>query len=1213
MSKYEQFVNQYPVSKTLKFRLIPEGKTEEYFVGRNFLESDRVRAEEYKVVKKIIDRYHKKFIEGVLVRTVLPGLAEYAELYYQTKRTDEESERFAVLAADMAKHISVAFKNQPEFKLLFGQEMIKDLLPTIATAEEMPMVENFRTFTTYFNNFFLVREEMYDCQGRACEIATRIVRDNLPRYLDNCRAGKRILEAISADAKEELAKFCAEDLQIDLNSLFDPVCFNSYLAQTGIDRYNQALGGYATADGIKIKGINEHVNEHNMISDTKLPKLVPLYKMLLSDRTTMSHVPESFDSDDSVLTAIADFWRAGESTAVRLANMIKAAVSGDADRDHVYWKKSASLRDLSKWVLGDATALQSALTKTCGGGKDKKSYSIAELNIAIAAARQDTTDDLASAVTKRINEAMNELKAAAQVALPMLATPYAEKKSLKINEPYIRAIKTFLDAALELLHLAKPLAGTGLEADKDERFYGDFTPLLDAFDEVVPLYNMVRNYITAKPYSTSKFKLNFEKPGFLNGWAQSFESKGAQFVRRNNKYYVIICNEKITAEDLDRLLSDEAADGAELLAYHYQKPDMKNIPKLFIWSKRGTKLSPNVELLNLPVHDILEIYEKGMFLREYAKVDPVKQREALTKMIDYFKLGLSRHPSYSEFTFKWRDSADYVNIAEFYRDCTLSCYRITNEPIDWAFLQTLVEEGKIYLFRLHNADFSDAAHGTEKLHTQYFKMLFDDRNLVQPCFQLNGGAEMFYRPASISKSDEIVHLAGRPIKSKNPLNTRSSRTFEYNITKDRRYTRAQYELHLALTANFSYSGSKFLNAKVRDAICAEDDTYVVGIDRGESNLLYVCVVDGRGNIVEQRSLDTIVSEHNGTTKVTNYATLLAERSAARHQQRQDWKTIDQIKHLKEGYISQAVSEICRLAVKYDAVIAMEDLSGNFKRNRTKIEKAVYQKLEEMLIRKLNLLADKRKNPEKIGGVLNAYQITEPFTSFAKMGRQNGFLMFMSAAYTSNIDPTTGFVDLLRPKYESVAKAKEFFGKFDRIYFDRTLGLFAFDTDYDKFEAAEYCPRRNWTIHTYGTRIRWTKTTGDHAVSDKINLTDDMKALFARYGIRLDEDNLVPQILKQTDAAFFRELTALLALTLQMQCIDAGRGEDYVISPVRNDHGEFFFSAAATQEMPQTTAANGAYNIARKAQWALANMRASEGGKYRLTPSNAEWLTLAQSC
>lgn len=63
----EQFINCYPLSKTLQFSLIPVEKTEDNFNKKLLLERDKQRAENYEKVKDYIDRFHKEYIESVLV------------------------------------------------------------------------------------------------------------------------------------------------------------------------------------------------------------------------------------------------------------------------------------------------------------------------------------------------------------------------------------------------------------------------------------------------------------------------------------------------------------------------------------------------------------------------------------------------------------------------------------------------------------------------------------------------------------------------------------------------------------------------------------------------------------------------------------------------------------------------------------------------------------------------------------------------------------------------------------------------------------------------------------------------------------------------------------------------------------------------------------------------------------------------------------------
>lgn len=69
--------------------------------------------------------------------------------------------------------------------------------------------------------------------------------------------------------------------------------------------------------------------------------------------------------------------------------------------------------------------------------------------------------------------------------------------------------------------------------------------------------------------------------------------------------------------------------------------------------------------------------------------------------------------------------------------------------------------------------------------------------------------------------------------------------------------------------------------------------------------------------------------------------------------------------------------------------------------------------------------------------------------------------------------------------------------------------------------------------------------------------------------------------------------------------------DYLISPVKSPDGTFYCSNSADPSLPQDADANGAYNIACKALWAIENMKANETQKPRLSISNKEWLEYTQ--
>ena len=99
----EQYIGRYSITKTMRFSLIPVGKTEENFNAKLLLEEDKKRAEEYPKVKKYIDRYHRQFINTALSNLVLDNLKEYADLYYKTQKTEQDKKVMKDLEAKNAE------------------------------------------------------------------------------------------------------------------------------------------------------------------------------------------------------------------------------------------------------------------------------------------------------------------------------------------------------------------------------------------------------------------------------------------------------------------------------------------------------------------------------------------------------------------------------------------------------------------------------------------------------------------------------------------------------------------------------------------------------------------------------------------------------------------------------------------------------------------------------------------------------------------------------------------------------------------------------------------------------------------------------------------------------------------------------------------------------------------------------------------------------
>lgn len=1209
----ERFTNRYPVSKTLRFKLIPQGKTAENFDNKLLLEEDEKRAEAYSRVKGMIDRYHKKFIEESLSGFELEDLEEYAKLYSMPGRELADTAKMNALGAKMRKQISKHLTSQPEYKGLFGEEIIKKYLPLFVESEELADVEMFSNFTTYFTGFHKNRMNMYSGEGKSTEIAFRIVDQNLPKFLDNAKNGKLAMAALGEEKVSALAADFGDAFGIDVSVVFNLPYFNCVLTQSGIDEYNQIIGEF-----------NKYINKYNQVSEKKIPMLKPLFKQILSDRS-ISFIPEKFESDTHLLSTVSSFF-CGEQSGLDLVSEMGKLLSriSEFDLSGIYIANGAAVTSLSNAVFGSWSSIQRSFDADYDAinmkkppkdveAYDKKrrdyfkkidSFSIAQLQSAGEKAADDNAErSIAEYYAAEAVLLADAVAKAYEDAKSLLVSHYPEDKKLCADDNSIALIKALLDAVKDLQSFAKPLCGSGKEESKDDLFYGEFTPLYERMEDIIPLYNMVRNHVTQKPYSDDKIKLNFNNALLLAGWDVNKETDcSAVLFTKGNSYFVGIMS-KDSRRSFEAI--PEAKDGEDVyhkMVYKLLPGPNKMLPKVFFSRKGLETFTPDAE--------IMRIYESGSF----KKGDGFSLGDC-HKLIDFYKDSIEKYPGWDVFGFDFSPTERYRDVGEFYKEVKGQGYKISFVDVPESYIDSLVDDGKLYLFKIYNKDFSEHSKGTPNLHTLYFKMLFDESNLANTVFALNGGAEMFYRKASISKKDAIVHPANQPVKNKNPLNDKKDSTFGYDIIKDRRYTERQFALHVPITLNFSAPDAGGINYDVRRALRDADESYVVGIDRGERNLLYACVIDGSGKIVEQRSLNVIDS---GKQRV-DYHDLLGKKEEERTKARKDWKTINNISNLKEGYISQAVHVICELVEKYDAVIAMEDLNSGFKNSRVKVEKQVYQKFEKMLIDKLNFFADKKKSPDEVGGLLNAYQLTNRFESFAKMGRQNGIIFYVPAWLTSKIDPTTGFVDLLKPRYESVEKSKEFIRNVDRIEYNAERGWFEFDVDYGKFPKGTTDHRRKWTLCSYGKRIKTFRSEADNnqLVSEEIDLTEEFRKLFARFDVDLAGD-VKAQALCLDDKAFFAPFMKLMSLMLQLRNSMTGTDIDFLASPVMNSEGRFYNSNDYTGKnasLPSDADANGAYHIARKAQWAIEQIRSCPADDLfaaNISISNAEWLEYVQS-
>lgn len=1272
--------NGYSRSITLRNKLIPVGKTEENLQKLNLLESDKKRADSYQEVKNLIDDFHRSFIQDVLSKANFEWGPLYDEFdLYQSQKDKEKKNKMKAelqkLQGVMRTKIVKSFTDDERFKKLFAKELLSELLPEIIKSAAPETVSDkeaalnvFKSFSTYFTGFHENRKNMYSPEEKSTAISYRIVNENFPKFYANVKFYKYLEEnfpAIISETEESLKDFLNGK---KLKDIFTPEAFNEVLSQTGIDFYNTVIGGIADKAGNeKVQGLNEKIN----LVRQKLPdseknklrgKMLVLFKQILSDRDTASFIPTGFESNEEVYETVKLF---KEKTLDEAVEIIKSTFNDDNEYNlEKIYVSAKELTAFSQSIFGHWSILSQGLfaIEEEKSKKElsetqrekitreiaKKDYSFSELQAAYE--KYCEKNDLQASISVKKYFSLMELKQVEGktekedvMLLSNLNVLYAKidfenQKNLQQEKEAATPIKEFLDEVQNLYHYLK-LADYRGEEESDSAFYSKLEEILGSLGEIIPLYNKVRNFVTKKSGEVKKFKLNFDCPTLANGWDENKESANdAIILRKDGKYYLGIFNPK----NKPKFEKDENPDSDcyEKMVYKLLPGPNKMLPKVFFSAK-------GIETFAPPKY-ILEGYNNGLH-----KKGENFDKDFMYKLIDWFKAAINIHEDWKNFNFKFSPTESYEDMSGFYKEVELQGYKITFQKISSSKIEGMVTSGKLFLFQIYNKDFAEKSAGKKNLHTLYWENLFSKENLDDVCLKLNGEAELFYRPSN-ENLKIIKHEKGSILVNKSTVDGKSIREEIYQeiykfknkmissiskeaqelldsgtvvckeathtITKDKHFTQNTYLFHCPITMNFKaaeITGKKF-NGRVLEYLKDNPEIKIIGLDRGERHLIYLSLINQKGQIELQKTLNLVEQKRNDKTVLVNYQEKLVQKEGDRDKARKNWQTIGNIKELKEGYLSNVVHEIAKLMVENNAIVVMEDLNFGFKRGRFAVERQVYQKFEQMLIDKLNYLVFKDKNVTEAGGVLNAYQLTDKFTAFKDLGKQCGWLFYIPAAYTSKIDPKTGFANLFSTAgLTNVQKKQEFFSKFDTIRYDAKENSFVFVFDYSVLsDNADF--KKKWEIYTRGERLVYSKKENK---SISVSPTENLKGIFDKFNVNWQSGNNFIDSIKsipaeKSNAAFFDELLRSFNASLQMRNSIPNSEIDYLISPVKADDGTFFDSReqkALGREatLPIDADANGAYHIALKGLYLLKNNFNQNDKGYIGNITNAEWFKFVQ--
>lgn len=1251
MKEIKELTGLYSLTKTIGVELKPVGKTQELIEARKLIEQDNQRAEDYKIVKDIIDRYHKDFIDKCLncVKIEKDDLEKYVSL---AENSNRDAEDFDNIKTKMRNQITESFKKNPLFVGLFKKELITNYLPNFVSEEERVVVNKFSKFTTYFDAFNDNRKNLYSGDAKSGTIAYRLIHENLPMFLDNIASFNKIsgtgVNEYFSDIENE---FTAILYEMHLSDLFQIDYFNNTLTQKKIDNYNYVVGAVN-------KAVNLYKQQHKNV---RIPLLKTLHKMILSDRVTPSWLPERFESDEEMLTAIKAAYESLEEVLVgddddSLRNLLLNI--DNFDLEHIYIAKDSGLTSISQQIFGYydtyTLAIKDQLQRENPNLYDERidklykkegSFSIAYLNRLVDTKEHITINEYYRLLGsycreegKRKDDFFKQIDGAYCAISHLFWGKHGE---IAQSDSDIELIQKLFDAYKGLQRFIKPLLGHGDEADKDNEFDAKLRKVWDELDIITPLYDKVRNWLSRKIYNPEKIKLCFENNGkLLSGWSdnQTKSDNGTQYggyiFRKKNEigeydfYLGISADAKLFRRDETICYEDGMY---ERFDYYHLKPNTL-LGKSYI-GNYGEDSKAVLSAFNAAITKLQ--LEKKLVPKDNEKV-PTYLKRLKQNYANFYQILMNddnvvdAYKSMKQHIFATLTSLIRVPAAiELATQTDLDIDELIDEimnlssesfgyfPVATAAIEEANKREKkpLFLFKMSNKDLSYAAksseglrksRGTENLHTMYLKALL---GMTQNVFSIGSGMVFFRHKTKGLAETTARHKANEFVANKNKLNDKKKSIFAYEIVKNKRYTVDKYLFKLSVKLNYSQPNNNKIdvNSEVREIISNGGIKHIIGIDRGERNLLYLSLIDLKGNIVMQKSLNILKDDHNA--KGTDYKGLLTEREGERQDARRNWKKIANIKDLKRGYLSQVVHIISKMLVEYNAIVVLEDLDPGFIRGRQKIERNVYEQFERMLIDKLNFYVDKHKDANETGGLLHALQLTSEFENFKKSEHQNGCLFYIPAWKTSKIDPATGFANLFDTRYTNADKALEFFRKFDAIRYNEEKDWFEFEFDYDKFTQKAHGTRTKWILCTHGKRLRFLRNST--RVQEIVVLTDEFKKILGEAGIDIHV-NLKEAICNLEGKKNLEPLMQFMKLLLQLRNSKAGTDEDYILSPVADENGIFYDSRSCGEELPENADANGAYNIARKGLMMIEQIKdAKDLNNLKFDISNKAWLNFAQ--
>lgn len=623
-------------------------------------------------------------------------------------------------------------------------------------------------------------------------------------------------------------------------------------------------------------------------------------------------------------------------------------------------------------------------------------------------------------------------------------------------------------------------------------------------------------------------------------------------------------------------------------------------------------------------------YEKEAkeYAKKYAEFWAFKN-----EYIELAKLFIKRNIYFNRYdTSELKDAEEYANLKDFYSHLATMLYSITPTYVSKKQILKCVDEGSVYMFEITSKDLRLGK--TKTPYTGLLRYLFAPENIENTSVKLNGKPSIFFRKSVLSSENAYRHEKGSMLINKkyiddegitrtvpgelykkiqlihnsNGIIKESVLTQEekaiyskikikeatHEIVKNNRYTRDCYMLTFSLTLNNDAWES--CNQSLTDTVteyCKHNPMNVLSVVRGERNLLYYMLMSSDGRVLEEKSLNII--------KGQNYHDLLQDATRVSKEEQKSWENKTPIVNTKEGYLHTAISEIIEVALKNNALIAIESFNDSFIEKRTCIDNQVYQKFETMIKERLSRYTQKNISLGLPGSLINPVA----FANAEFEGLMNGILLSINSAYTSSVCPISGFTNLFDHS-EILTKSDilNFFDKFKRIRYNDEYNRFEFTFDYKDFNNHKKkwdinkLKKTEWTVVSDTDRYAWNAEEKHY---EKLDITAEFSALLDMENVFNYADDLKPalkQLLLADIRKFYKYFRILMNNVVYCE-------KPFIATAAIDKTGMKYYDSRNAQDItPESVESLKAYLLGKKAILSL-NKKLNDDKKISITTE--EWL------